>query len=162
MTDRSVRHATFAISSCYPAEPRRVFAAWADGEARQIWMDDPDFKSDGTTYELDFRVGGFERFGGLDPDGWTYRCEALIHDIVPDQRILYSYEMYASEARMSVSLATVEIVPHADGSRLTYTEQGAWLDGIDTPEAREDGWKDTLDNLGAYLTAQAAGGAHPC
>jgi uncharacterized protein YndB with AHSA1/START domain len=159
MTDRSVRHATFVIERRYPAEPRRVFAAWADGEARQIWMDDPDFKSDGTAYELDFRVGGHERFGGLGPDGSTYRCEALIYDIVPDRRIIYSYEMYAGEARMSVSLTTVEIAPHPDGVQLTYTEHGAWLDDMDTPEAREGGWKDILGNLDAYLTAQAARGA---
>jgi uncharacterized protein YndB with AHSA1/START domain len=159
MTDRSVRHATFAIESCYPADPRKVFAAWADGEARRIWMDDPDFSSDGTAYQLDFRVGGYERFGGLDRDGSTYRCEALIYDIVPEQRIVYRYEMYAGEARMSVSLTTVDIVPHTVGARLIYTEQGVWLDGIDTPEARESGWTYILNHLGAYLTAQAAGGA---
>ncbi len=157
MTERSVRHATLAIERCYPAEPRRVFSAWADGEARQIWMDDPDFTSDGTAYELDFRAAGYERFRSLAPDGSTYRCEALIYDIVPDHRIVYSYEMYAGKARMPVSLATVEIVPHRDGARLTYTEQGAVLDGIDSPEARDGGWQEILGNLGAYLTAHAAG-----
>jgi Activator of Hsp90 ATPase homolog 1-like protein len=60
-------------------------------------------------------------------------------DIVPDQRIVYSYEMYSGDDRMSVSLATVEIVPGEDGTRLTYTEQAAFLDGIDKPEGREEG-----------------------
>lgn len=159
MTQRSVRHATFAIERWYPAIPERVFAAWADSEARQIWMDDPDYKSDGTAYELDFRVGGFERFGGLGPDGSTYRCAALIYDIVPDERIVYSYEMYENDARISVSLTTVQIVPHGDGTRLTYTEQGAFLDGLDTPEAREGGWQYVLENLGNYLAPHDAEGA---
>jgi uncharacterized protein YndB with AHSA1/START domain len=159
MTARSVRHATFAIERCYPAVPRRVFSAWADSEARQIWMDDPDFTSDGTAYELDFRVGGHERFGGLGPQGSTYRCEALIYDIVPDQRIVYSGEVYEGDARISVSLTTVEIGPHEDGARLTYTEQRAFLDDLDTPAAREGGWHVTLDNLGDYLSAHASGRA---
>ena len=159
MTVRSARHATFVIERCYCAEPRRVFAAWAEGEARQVWMDDPDFRSDGSAYELDFKVGGRERYGGLAADGVSYRCEALIYDIVPDQRIVYGYAMYAGEARISVSLTTVQIIPHAPGARLTYTEQGTWLDRVDTPEAREGEWTDTLDHLGAYLAARDAGGA---
>ena len=49
-------------------------------------MDDPDFKSDGGQYELDFRVGGHERFSGLAPDEKPYRYDAAYFDIVPDYR----------------------------------------------------------------------------
>jgi hypothetical protein len=31
----------------------------------------------------------------------------------------------------SASLTTVELVPSGDGTRLTYTEQGAFFDGTD-------------------------------
>jgi uncharacterized protein YndB with AHSA1/START domain len=155
MTELSVNHATFVIEQRYPAAPGKVFAAWASLEAKNIWMDDPDFKSDGTKPQLDFRVGGHEHFGGLNPDGTTYRYDATYYDIVPDQRIIYSYEMYAGADRMSVSLATVQIAPDADGTRLTYTEQGAFLEDIDKPEAREEGTAQMLDNLGAYLGSRA-------
>ncbi|MGH3302818.1 MAG: SRPBCC family protein [Streptosporangiaceae bacterium] len=157
MTKRSVNHATFVIERTYPAQPARVFAAWSSWEAKSVWMDDPDFKSDGSEGEFDFCVGGYERLRSLTPEGTTYRYAARYYDIVPDQRIVYSYEMYAGEDRMSVSLATVVIVPDADGTRLTYTEQGAFLDGIDTPEARQGGTEWILDNLGKYLAAQTAG-----
>ncbi len=157
MTKRSVNHATFVIEREYPAKPGRVFAAWADAKAKGIWMDDPDYGSDGSAYELEFRVGGRERFGGKDPEGSTYRYDAVYYDIVPDQRIVYCYEMYAGGERMSVSIATVDIVPGAgSGSKLTYTEQAAFLDGIDKPEAREEGTTWMLDNLGKYLASQPA------
>jgi uncharacterized protein YndB with AHSA1/START domain len=156
MTDRSVNHTTFVIERIYPAKPARVFAAWADASAKAIWMDDPDFKSDGSEVSLDFRVGGHERFGGLAPDGEPYRYDATYYDIVPDHRIVYSYEMYAGENRMSVSVATVEITADDDGTKLTYTEQGAFLDGIDKPEAREEGTRWLLDNLYKYLASQGA------
>jgi len=68
---------------------------------------------------------------------------------------VYIYEMYAADDRMSASLATVQIVPDQDGTMLTYTEQCAFLDGIDKPEAREEGTAWMLDNLGKYLAAQA-------
>ena len=151
MTNRSVNHTTFVIERSYPAQPARVFAAWASWEAKGIWMDDPDYKSDGSDGELDFRVGGHERFGGLTPEGTTYRYDALYYDIVPDQRIVYSYEMYAGEDRMSVSLTTVEIVPEGEGTRLTYTEQGAYLDDLDQPGLRQEGVTEMLDGLARYL-----------
>jgi uncharacterized protein YndB with AHSA1/START domain len=159
MTVGSARHATFVIERCYFAEPRRVFAAWAEGEARQVWMDDPDFRSDGSAYELDFRVGGRERYGGLAADGVNYQYEALIYDIVPNRRVVYGYAMYSGGARISVSLTTVQIAPHSRGAQLTYTEQGTWLDRVDTPEAREGEWTDALDQLGAYLATRTADGA---
>jgi uncharacterized protein YndB with AHSA1/START domain len=155
MTDRSMTHATFVLERTYPATVSTVFAAWADRAAREIWRDDPDFKSDGTDYELDFRVGGRERFGGVAPDGSPYRYDGVINDIVPDERIVFSYEMYTAERRMSVSLSTVELAANADGTTLTYTEHGVFLDGIDKPEDREEGTAWLLDNLGKYLMAPA-------
>ena len=51
---------------------------------------------------------------------------------MPDQRIVTTYEMLMADTRISVSLATVELTP-AGGTRLVYTEQGAFLDGHDNP-----------------------------
>jgi uncharacterized protein YndB with AHSA1/START domain len=155
MTERSVSHGTFVVERRYPAHPAKVFEAWADGAAKEIWMDDPDYKSDGSSYELDFRVGGHERFSGLGPDGAPYSYDALYYDIVPGYRIVYSYEMYAARDRISVSLATVEISPDQDGTKLTYTEQHAFLDGLDKPGAREEGTAWMLDNLGRHLASHA-------
>lgn len=157
MTERSVRHATFVIERTYPAQPARVFAAWASPEAKKAWMSDPDHPSDDTGREFDFRVGGHERFGALAPDGTRYQYDARYYDIVPDQRIVYAYEMYAGQDRISVSVATVRIEPASGGARLTYTEQGAFLDGLDQPEARQEGTEQLLDSLGKYLTIRPEG-----
>ena len=158
MTERSADHGTFVVNRTYSmATPSRVFAAWANWEAKAIWMDDPDFKSDGSEPEFEFRVGGHERFGGLTPEGSTYRYDATYYDIVADQRIVYCYEMYSSEERMSVSIVTVEFAPDRDGTKLTYTEQGVFLDGIDKPEGRQEGTEWMLDNLASYLASPAAG-----
>ena len=54
---------------------------------------------------------------------------------------------------MSVSVTTVELVPDATGTKLTYTEHGVFLDGIDKPENREEGTTWILDNLGKYLAS---------
>lgn len=158
MTDRSARHGTFVIERTYPtATPSRAFAAWADAAAKGTWLDDPDYKADDSDYELEFKVGGHERFGGIGPDGTTYSYDALYYDIIDDQRIVYAYEMYSGSERMSVSVATVEFESAGDGTRLTYTEQGVFLDDIDKIEARQEGTEFILDNLGKYLAAHSSG-----
>ena len=155
MTERSATHSTFAIERHYPAVPARVFAAFASAEAKLSWSDDPDYVSDGGETEFDFRVGGRERFGGKAPDGTLYRYDALYYDIVPDQRIVYCYEMYENGARISVSVATIEMVPTDGGTRLTYTEQGAFLDGLDLAVHREEGTAEQLDGLLRLLRSEA-------
>jgi uncharacterized protein YndB with AHSA1/START domain len=152
MPERSVTHATFAVERAYDAAPARVFAAWADPEAKSTWFGPP--QEDMEQYELDFRVGGQEYSRGKVPGGnGTYTYEARYQDIVQDERIVYAYDMHLEDARISVSLGTVELKPDGDGTRLTYTEQGAFLDGLDSPQERESGTGGLLDALGEYLGA---------
>jgi uncharacterized protein YndB with AHSA1/START domain len=161
MTDRSVIHDTFSIERTYPAAASRVFAAFASAEAKGAWGDTGGLESaegEAGIDEFDFRPGGRERFGHKW-EGTTYRYDALYYDIVPDQRIVYSYEMYADDARISVSVATIEFAKSGDDTALTWTEQGAYLDGIDGPQApalRKGGTTEMLDGLTRYLTNQPA------
>ena len=75
---------------------------------------------------------------------------------MPDQRIITSYDMRFDDKRISVSLATVELEPAGTGTRLTYTEQGAFLDGYDDAGKREHGTRGLLDQLAAALAREAA------
>ena len=150
MTERSVEHATFVVERTYDASPSRVFAAWADPAAKARWFGDPG--QGGGDFELDFRVGGREFNRGTVPGGGqSFTYEARFEDIVPDERIVYSYDMHLDETRISVSLGTVELKPAEAGTRLVYTEQGAFLDGHDTPQSREQGTGSLLDALGEEL-----------
>ncbi|HEV2361441.1 MAG TPA: SRPBCC domain-containing protein [Acidimicrobiales bacterium] len=159
MTDRSILHETFSIERTYPAAPSRVFAAFASREAKDAWADTGGLEqteAQSAGEEFDFRPGGRERFSH-QWEGTRFRYDALYYDIVPDQRIVYTYEMYADDVRISVSVATIELAKTADGTALTWTEQGAYLDGIDGPEApslRRGGTEDMLDGLTTFLSGQ--------
>lgn len=150
MTERSVSHATFVLERRYEADPKRVFAAWAEPAAKRRWFGD-DEDSETLEYSLDFRVGGTEVWEGGPKDGPTFRNDTVYHDILPDQRIVFSYAMKMDEARISVSLATVELKAEGGGTRLVFTEQGAFLDGKDIAERRQSGWGSLLDALGKAL-----------
>jgi uncharacterized protein YndB with AHSA1/START domain len=147
MTARSTLHNTFVIERTFPVAPARVFNAFADPAAKQHWFAGPDeWTKD--KYEFDFRVGGRERVGGGGPPGGAvHRFEAIYQDIVPNERIIYTYDMHLNETRISVSLATLEFKPAGSGTHLILTEQGAYLDGFDKPGDREKGTRDLLDNL---------------
>ncbi len=100
--------------------------------------------------------GGRETNRGGPKGGPVHTFEAIYQDIVPNERIIFSYDMHLDETRISVSLTTIEFEPKGKGTRLTFTEQGAYLDGYDKPDGREHGTRELLDALGAYLQHQEA------
>jgi uncharacterized protein YndB with AHSA1/START domain len=146
MNDRIAKHSTFVIERSYKHSPARVFAAWAGRAAKADWFPKAD--------EFDFRVGGREFNRGGPPGGPVYTFNACYQEIVADRRIVYSYTMDMEARRISVSVTTVEFESADSGTRLIYTEQGAFLDDLDTPELREHGTKVLLDRLGDALDSQ--------
>ena len=147
MTKRSQEHAIFEIERNYDASPSRVFEAWSDPKAKTQWFgpESPD------KLTLDFRVGGREYFKDAMPDGRIFGYDSYFHEIVPDQRIVYSYTVDFDETRISVSLATVAIELVGKRTRMVYTEQAVYLDGLDTPADREHGTRLEFDKLDAVL-----------
>ena len=131
MSDRSTNHATFVIERTYEAAPSRVWRAWADPEEKLRWFGLACCQSQSA--ELEFRVDGIERMTVQAPDGALYTFIARYRDIVEGERFVHTYEMYRDDARISVSVATVEFEAAGTGTKLTMTEQGVFLDGLDTP-----------------------------
>ena len=149
MIQRTAEHGTFVLSRTYPVTPDRVFAAWASKDAKARWFGAPGEVNESLT--LDFRIGGTETNMGGPPDGPVYTYEATYQDIVTDQRIVYGYIMKADADLISVSVMTVEFAGACNGTILTFTEQGVFLDGHDTPAIREKGTSELLEQLGAAL-----------
>jgi uncharacterized protein YndB with AHSA1/START domain len=148
MGSRSAEHATFVIERTYPAAPARVFRAFAEAGEKVKWLGPTDLAID-----LDFRVGGAESFEADGPDGAHYIYRALYQDIVEAERIVYTYEMYRNEDRISVSVTTVEMRGADGGTALAYTEQGVYLDGHDNAGQREEGVRAQLDSITQALDA---------
>jgi uncharacterized protein YndB with AHSA1/START domain len=151
----TVAHDTFVIERTYDIPIAQVFRAWADPMLKARWFAG-SAEALGAGYELDFRVGGREVNRGGPPGGTVYTYESQFHDIVPQQRIVYTYEMFADERRLSVSVATVQFHNHDATTQLVLTEQGVFLDGHDTAAQREEGTRSLLDSLAAMLHGGAS------
>ena len=109
MSQRSVVHSTFVVERSYPATPAKVFSAFSTPDAKRRWFFDPHDPMP-SRHEMDFRVGGKEINAGCPSDGQMHFFNAVYQDIVPDSRIVYSYELLFGETRVSVSLTTIELM----------------------------------------------------
>jgi len=127
-----------------------VFKALTDPAAKAKWF----VGGNGYTLlarEMDVRPGGREHVKGRQSTGVVTTFDAIYHDVVLDERIVYSYEMHLDDRKISVSLATLELKPAGTDTRLVMTEQGAFLDGYDDAGSRERGSNFLLDALGNSL-----------
>ena len=154
-------HGSFIIERRYSAAPERVFAAWSDPKAKRAWFAEGegwDIKS----YELDFREGGketsryrFEKGQETFGEETWFGNETVFDEIIPNERIIYTYAMDRNGARFSISLASVEFSKADKGTRLILTEHGAFFDGADGIKMREQGWQELLGKLDEYLSKEA-------
>jgi uncharacterized protein YndB with AHSA1/START domain len=155
MTARSATPATFTIERRYPVPPARVFAAWASVEAKQRWaFCDESWKP--ALHEMDFRVGGREHIVTGPAGGPKHVFNGIFMDIVPDERIVFAYDMHLDACRISVSLSTIEFHAAPGSTVMRFTEQGVFLDGYDDIRGREEGTAVGLDNLASVLGLSAA------
>lgn len=139
----SVVHGTFTIERELPHAPQRVYAAWSDPKAKQAWFSAQNDAWVAIEREMDFRVGGRERLKGRWKNGMVTFFDARYLDIVPEKRVVYSYNMHVDDRKISVSLATIQVVgarvAGKPGTRMIVTEQGAFLDGYADAGKREQG-----------------------
>ena len=79
--------------------------------------------------------------------------DAVYFDVIENERLVYCYEMHLDDRKISVSVATLQFKAEGKRTRLSVTEQGAFLDGYDDAGSREHGTGELLDALGRALAA---------
>jgi uncharacterized protein YndB with AHSA1/START domain len=137
---------TFVIERALSAPPATVFNAFSDIKAKEQWFAAPSDQCMPEKREMNFRVGGMETVVGRWNNGMVSDFRARYREIVPNERIVQSYEMRINGTMISVSLATTELRAHGPGTKLVFTEQDTFFD-FDDASGREQGSIGLIDNL---------------
>jgi uncharacterized protein YndB with AHSA1/START domain len=148
---RSVVHDTFALERTYDAPVSRLWAALTDEAAKQKWFGGTPGQWELLERRMDVRIGGREYLKGRWEGGVVSTFDAIYHDVVLNERLVYTYEMQIDDKKISVSLATIQLTAGDGKTTLTVTEQGAFLDGYDDAGSRAQGTGHLLDALGTSL-----------
>ena len=150
----AITHATFFVERVYDATPARTFHAFTDPVARMRWF----FKTD--SWAIHAHSGGELAIGAQEssrfsPPGASVLItnDSIYLDVVENERLIFAYAMTLGGAPLSSSLATVEFRPEGKGTRLVFTEQGAYLDG--NVAGREEGTRALMETLAEELARAA-------
>jgi uncharacterized protein YndB with AHSA1/START domain len=151
MPDQLVIHDTFVIERSYPRSAARVFAAFSNAVAKRRWYAEGETRTI-ETFDMDFRVGGTERFVCRLTDatpfpGLEIENDGRYLDIVPDQRIVSVASMTLGGKRISAAMVTIELVPAGVGTTLICTHYAVYFEGSDGPQMRRGGWEALFVNL---------------
>lgn len=152
---RTVAHASFSLNRTIPAAPAQVFQAFADPDLKRRWFAEGD-QHDVEEFSADLREGSTERLRYRFREGTPFAGSSIANtdvvlNIVPDERIIWASRMAFGDADISAALVTAELVPAGGGTELVLTFQGAFFEGADGPEIREQGWNVMLDRLSAVV-----------
>ncbi len=149
--NRSVSFGIFHLERTYDASPSRVWKALTDPAAKAQWFGEPSDQFELIERSIDVRPGGRERVKGRWGERVTSTFDATYHDVIENERLVYSYEMHMDDRKISVSLATLQLKADGKRTRLLIAEQGDFLDGYDDAGSREHGTGELLDALGRSL-----------
>ena len=142
----TIAHATIVMERTYNASPARVFAAWADVEARKRWSAPAD--NIRIEYEeADFREGGRDLSRCIEPGNEDYVAAVTYIDIKRDQRIAFVEDIAHGKKRVSAALISMELTPQGAATRLLLTIQIASFDEAGMEQGYQFGWNAALDNL---------------
>ena len=142
----AIAHATIVMERTYNASAARVFAGWADVEARKRWSAPAD--NIRIEYEqAEFFEGGADVSRCIEPGIQDYVATVNYLDIKRDRRIVFAESVVHGEKRVSAALITVELTPRGAQTHLALTMQIASFDEAGMEQGYQFGWSAALDNL---------------
>lgn len=127
------------------APPAKVFAAWTDPKMMVQWWG-PQGASD-VEAETDLRAGGRFHTGFETPDGERHDVSGIYREIVPDERLVFTWAWRTTPERES--LVTVTVAPDGAGTMLTLLHEQFFDD--EARDGHKRGWTGAVDKLEALF-----------
>jgi uncharacterized protein YndB with AHSA1/START domain len=150
MATQTATKPSLTIKRRFNAPPAQVFAAWTDPKKIMHWFGPGQIRC--THAEFDLRVGGRYVMAAQAPDGEKHQVEGVVREIVPDQKLVYTWYWHTMPERES--LVTVELKPDGAGTLLTLTH--SQFTDEDARDRHQAGWNGALDKMEKFLSSASS------
>ena len=130
------------------APAAKVFAAWTDPEKIIHWFGPAETAGGSVRADMDVRVGGRFRISFKDQDGEYHEVGGTYREIVPNERLVFSWAWHSTPERES--LVTITLKRDGDATMLTLHHERFFDDKA--RDGHERGWTGTLEKLARYLS----------
>lgn len=135
----------------YPVTAEKVWRAWTQPEALSAWFG-PGDPHTVTLADLDVRAGGRYRIRFHTPDGETHEVSGEYQEVVPHERLVFSWAWQSTPDR--VSLVTVTLRPVEGGTELDLLHQRFFDEQARAGHVH--GWTLTFAKLDDWIALQQA------
>lgn len=129
------------------ASPAKVFAAWTDPEKLIRWFGPAQTIDGSVDATLDVREGGRYQISFRTDDGEYHQVGGVYQEVVPNQRLKFSWAWHTMTERES--LVTVTVKSDGDGTLLTLLHEQFFDQAA--ADGHKRGWTGTLDKLEQFF-----------
>jgi uncharacterized protein YndB with AHSA1/START domain len=139
--------AVLEIKKTLKAPVEQVCSAWTEPEQISKW-----FGCDGATNKQisqDFRVGGDYKFEIFNPDGKPITMYGSFKEIVPNRKLVYSWNNNSVEFPANDTLVTVEFIGKGDTTEIILSHSK--FVKAETVQGHSMGWTAALEKFAALL-----------
>ena len=142
-----------AMTRDFNAPRALVFKAMTDPTFIPRWWGSNDYTT--TVDKMDVRMGGIWRYVSRDADGNEFAFRGVYHQIMPPERLVYTFEWEGMPGHILLETVTFE----ERGGKTTVTDSSVFQsvedrDGM-IQQGMEDGANETWDRLEELLRAMA-------
>jgi uncharacterized protein YndB with AHSA1/START domain len=131
------------IERTLPAPRALVYQAFTDPQRMLHWFGPHGFVA--TSVELDVRVGGAWRGGMRGPDGKERIASGVYREVMPNERLAFTYAWESDGARGPETLCRVELHDEGRQTRMVFT-QGAFETAA-SADGHRGGWSEAFEKL---------------
>lgn len=141
---------TLVIKRRIAAAKDDVFAAWVEPEILARWFGGkPDAHC--IVHQADVRVGGRYDFEIVPDDGGeTHRVSGTYQDVIPGQRLVFSWAWQSTPDRQS--LVTIDLSAGGENTTLLTLTHARFFDSA-ARDRHAGGWTRSLDAIKRYFAA---------
>jgi uncharacterized protein YndB with AHSA1/START domain len=130
--EKTLVHESLVLVRTFTVVPKKVWRAWIKPDALRVWFGQSG--AAGWKAELDVRVGGRYHLVMQHPRGSYYDVRGEYREVVPDRRLVFTWEQRGSDLAEGQALVSVDLRPAAGGTELRFmlepmfdpTARAAW------------------------------------